>query len=38
MKPHEQVPETWTPLHSQRGHWLQRLEFIRDIMPVYVLS
>lgn len=38
MKSHEKVPKTWTPLHSQRGHWSSRLEFISDIMPVSVLS
>lgn len=38
MQSHEKVPKTWTPLHSRRGHWSSRLEFISDIMPVSLLS
>lgn len=38
LQSHEKVPETWTPLHSRRGHWSSRLEFISDILPVSVLS
>lgn len=38
LQSHEKVPKTRTPLHSRRGHWSSRLEFISDIKPVSVLS